>query len=53
MGDWDFLYEMNERGYSSDEIADAAGAGMAGRFNLPQRVRLLSTHSQDRASLGH
>ena len=29
MGDWDFLYEMNERGYSPDEIADAAGAGMA------------------------
>lgn len=29
MGDWDFLHEMNERGYSSEEIADAAGAGAA------------------------
>src|SRR5688500_1539649 len=29
MGDWDFLYEMNERGYSPEEIADAAGAGAA------------------------
>ncbi len=26
MGDWDFLYEMNQRGYSEDEIALAAGA---------------------------
>lgn len=29
MSDWDFLYEMNERGYSADEIADAAGSGAA------------------------
>lgn len=29
MGDWDFLYEMNERGYSSEEIADAAASGAA------------------------
>ncbi|MBT9541331.1 MAG: hypothetical protein IV098_15790 [Thiobacillus sp.] len=29
MGDWDFLYEMNERGYSPEEIADAAGCGAA------------------------
>lgn len=29
MSDWDFLYEMNERGYSAQEIADAAGAGVA------------------------
>lgn len=29
MGDWDFLYEMNERGYSAAEIADAAGSGVA------------------------
>jgi len=29
MSDWDFLYEMNERGYSPEEIADAAGAGAA------------------------
>jgi hypothetical protein len=29
MGDWDFLYEMNERGYSPEEIADAAGCGLA------------------------
>ena len=29
MGDWDFLYEMNERGYSAEEIADAAGCGVA------------------------
>ena len=29
MGDWDFLHEMNDLGYSSDEIADAAGSGAA------------------------
>lgn len=29
MGDWDFLYEMNERGFSPTDIADAAGAGLA------------------------
>lgn len=29
MGDWDFLHEMNERGFSAEEIADAAGAGVA------------------------
>lgn len=29
MGDWDFLHEMNERGYSPEEIADAAGSGAA------------------------
>lgn len=29
MGDWDFLYEMNERGYSPEEIADAAACGYA------------------------
>ena len=29
MGDWDFLYEMHERGYSSQDIADAAGCGVA------------------------
>ena len=29
MSDWDFLYEMNERGYSAEEIADAAGCGVA------------------------
>ena len=29
MGDWDFLYEMNERGYSPEQIADAAGSGVA------------------------
>lgn len=29
MSDWDFLYEMNERGYSAQEIADAAGSGAA------------------------
>ena len=29
MGDWDFLYEMNQRGYSEDEIALAAGLGFA------------------------
>lgn len=29
MGDWDFLYEMSERGYSAEEIADAAGSGVA------------------------
>jgi hypothetical protein len=29
MSDWDFLYEMNERGYSAEEIADAACSGAA------------------------
>ena len=29
MSDWDFLYEMNERGYSAEDIADAAGSGAA------------------------
>jgi hypothetical protein len=29
MSDWDFLHEMNERGYSAEEIADAAGCGYA------------------------
>ncbi len=29
MSDWDFLYEMHDRGYSAEEIADAAGSGAA------------------------
>lgn len=29
MSDWDFLYEMNERGYSHEEIAEAAASGAA------------------------
>jgi hypothetical protein len=29
MSDWDFLYEMHDRGYSPEEIADAAGVGAA------------------------
>jgi hypothetical protein len=29
MSDWDFLYEMRQRGYSPEEIADAAGSGVA------------------------
>lgn len=29
MGDWDFLYEMSEGGYSPEEIANAAGSGAA------------------------
>lgn len=29
MGDWDFLYEMKDRGYSERDIADAAGCGYA------------------------
>ncbi|MGY1487973.1 hypothetical protein ACW4YW_01050 [Methylobacillus pratensis] len=29
MSDWDFLYEMNERGFSAQEIADAASSGAA------------------------
>lgn len=29
MSDWEFLYEMNERGYSAQEIAEAAGSGVA------------------------
>ena len=29
MGDWDFLYEMRERGFSPEQIADAAADGAA------------------------
>ena len=29
MSDWEFLHEMNERGYSAEEIADAAASGAA------------------------
>lgn len=29
MSDWDFLHEMHDRGYSAQEIADAAGSGAA------------------------
>ena len=29
MSDWDFLHEMHNRGYSPEEIADAAGSGAA------------------------
>lgn len=29
MSDWDFLWEMRERGYSSEEIMDAAACGYA------------------------
>lgn len=29
MSDWDFLYEMRDRGYSADDIAFAAGVGYA------------------------
>jgi hypothetical protein len=29
MSDWEFLHEMRERGYSQDEIADAASSGAA------------------------
>ena len=29
MSDWEFLYEMHERGYGPEEIADAAGCGLA------------------------
>lgn len=29
MSDWDFLYEMRERGYSTEEIMDAAACGYA------------------------
>ncbi|MDR6154082.1 hypothetical protein QF021_002171 [Acidovorax delafieldii] len=29
MSDWDFLHEMHDRGYSAEEIADAAGSGAA------------------------
>lgn len=29
MSDWDFLHEMNDRGYSAQEIADAASSGAA------------------------
>lgn len=29
MSDWDFLHEMHDRGYSAEDIADAAGCGYA------------------------
>lgn len=29
MSDWDFLHDMKDRGYSAEDIADAAGAGYA------------------------
>jgi hypothetical protein len=29
MSDWEFLHEMHELGYSPEEIADAAGSGLA------------------------
>ncbi|CAK8720316.1 MAG: Short C-terminal domain-containing protein [Candidatus Electronema aureum] len=29
MGDWEFLYEMKDRGYSEDEIQDAMSSGAA------------------------
>lgn len=29
MSDWDFLYEMHDRGYSAEDITDAAGCGVA------------------------
>jgi hypothetical protein len=29
MSDWDFLHDMHNRGYSPEEIADAAGSGAA------------------------
>lgn len=29
MSDWDFLYEMKDRGYSPEEMAAAAGSGVA------------------------
>jgi hypothetical protein len=29
MSDWEFLYEMRERGYSPEEIVDAAASGLA------------------------
>jgi hypothetical protein len=27
VSDWDFLHEMNDRGYSTEDIADAAACG--------------------------
>lgn len=29
MSDWDFLHDMHNKGYSADEIADAAAVGYA------------------------
>ena len=29
MSDWDFLYEMRDRGYSNDEIMEAMACGYA------------------------
>jgi len=29
MSDWDFLYEMKDRGYSEGDIRDAIGSGVA------------------------
>ncbi len=29
MSDWDFLHEINNHGYSAQDVADAAGCGAA------------------------
>ncbi|MDO9569581.1 MAG: hypothetical protein Q7J58_09395 [Hydrogenophaga sp.] len=29
VSDWEFLYEMHDRGYSAEDIADAAATGVA------------------------
>ncbi|MCF6193432.1 MAG: SHOCT domain-containing protein [Kangiellaceae bacterium] len=31
MSDWDFLHEMKDEGYSSEDIADAAASGASPR----------------------
>jgi hypothetical protein len=31
MGDWDFLHDMKNEGYSAEEIADAAASGASPR----------------------
>lgn len=47
MGDWDFLYEMNERGYSPEEIADAATCGYAPYEALSIDNDWLDSHLED------
>lgn len=42
MSDWDFLHEMHERGYSPEDIADAAGTGAA-----PWEWEYISRESMD------
>lgn len=38
MSEWDFLYDMNQQGYSTDEILDAMASGASPEeWNLIER----------------